>query len=85
MVRYDPTVSLSMYFYFACRGLATRWCTSLTSHCCRHVVWATLSIPHQPPTTCPSSPIMEQGPVSEVREGDPQRDGCNNVPQRISD
>ena len=26
-----------------------------------------------------------QRPLSEVREGDPQRDGCNNVPRRIFD
>ena len=31
MVRYDPTVSSSMYFCFSCRGLATKCRTSLTS------------------------------------------------------
>ena len=85
-MRYNPIMSFSMCFCFSFRGLATKWCTSLTS---LFEIGCVGDSFHSDPAPNNLSIILHkdigQGPLSKVRGGDPQRDECNNVPQWISD
>ena len=86
-VRYDPTISLVSYFVLFVQGRAHQVLQEsnlpiFETGCVGHPF-------HHSPVPNNVSIILNkdigQRPLSEVTEGDPQTDGCNDVPHRIFD